>query len=190
VNVPTPPNQPKRKFGCSYIVFPILLAALGLTFFWASRQLAPDSNAAAQVFRSDPSCVADLTARVPPGACKTVAATVLLAEVREDFAGGKTPVRTPLVHLQYADGSFHDAELDSGTADVFVYTVAPGALARAQLFRGKLVRVTSGNSSAETVDAPDVDADNVNSMPWAGGVAIALALLIFAARVLYLRRAA
>lgn len=190
MSVPTPAVRPKKKFGCAYVFFPIVFVVFGLTFLWAGRQLAPQSNAAAQVFRSDPSCTADLTARVPQGACTTVAATVLLAEMRTRYTGGKTPVRTPLVHLRYADGTFHDAELDGGGGEVFVYSVRSGALARAQLFRGDLVRVVSGSSSAETVSAPDVDADTVNSMPWAGAVAIVLALLIFFARVYYLRRAA
>jgi hypothetical protein len=190
VSAPAPPVRPKAKFGCSYIFFPIVFIVFGLTFLWAGRQLAPESNAAAQVFRSDPSCTADLTAVVPPGACTTVAATVLLAEMRTRYEGGKTPIRTPLVHLRYADGSFHDAELDGGAGEVFVDSVPSGALARAQLFHGDLVRVVSGNDSAETVSAPDVDADTVNSMPWAGAVAIAVALLIFFARVFYLRRAA
>jgi hypothetical protein len=190
VSVPTPAIRPKQKFGCGFIVFPIILIVLGIAMVSAGRQLAPDSNAAAEVFRTDPSCTADLTARVPPGACRTVAATVLLAEMRTSYEGGKTPIRTPMVHLRFADGSFHDAELDGSAGDVFVYSVRPGALARAQLFRGDLVRVTSGNDSAETVSAPSVDAETVNEMPWVGAAAIVIALLIFFLRVYVVRRAA
>ncbi len=180
---------PKKTFGCAFIAFPIGLVLFGLAMVSAGRQFAPASNAAAVVFRSDPSCTPDLTARVPAGACTTVAATVLLAEMRLGV-GGKTPARTPLVHLRFADGSFHDAELDGGAGDVFVYSVAPGALARAQLFHGELVRVTSGNSSAETISAPDVDAQNVNEMPWVGAGAIGAALLIVFLRLYVVRRAA
>lgn len=189
MSVPTPAIRPKQKFGCGFIVFPLILVVFGIAMVYAGLQLAPDSNAAAQVFRTDPSCTADLTARVPQGACKTVAATVLLAEMRTTYEGGKMPIRTPMVHLQYADGSFHDAELDPGS-DTFVYSVRPGALARAQLFRGDLVRVTSGNDSAETISAPNVDAKDVNEMPWVGAAAIVIALLIFFLRVYVVRRAA
>jgi hypothetical protein len=188
VSVPTPPKRPKKGFGCAYVAFPIVLVVLGVMFVSAGRALAPDANAAAQVFRSDPSCAADVTARAPQGACKTVAATVLLAEMRLS-GNGKTPVRTPLVHLRYADGTFHDAELDDGGGDIFVYSVPSGALARAQLFRGDLVRVTSGSDSAETVDAPDVNAETAGEMPWVGATAIVVALLIFIARLYVVRHA-
>jgi hypothetical protein len=174
--------------GCAYIVVPIVLVLFGLASLSAGRQLAPESNAAAQVFRTDPSCAPDLTVRVPPGACKTVAATVLLAEMRLS-GNGKTPVRTPLVHLRYADGTFHDAELDGGSGEVFVYSVRSGALARAQLFRGDLARVTSGTSTAETVSAPDVNAQTVGELPWVGAAAIVGALLLFGARLYVVRRA-
>ncbi len=185
----TPAIRPQPGFGCGYVVFPILLVLFGLAAVYAGRQLAPESNAAAAVFRADPSCAPDLTVRPPPGACKTVAATVLLAEMKVTGIS-KTPVRTPLVHLQFADGTFHDAELDSGSGDVFVYSVPSGALARAQLFRGDIVRVTSGTSTAETVSAPDVNAETVGELPWVGAVAIAAALLVFGARLYVLRRAA
>jgi hypothetical protein len=188
VNASTRATRPRAKLGCAYVAFPLLLIAFGLAAVSAGRQLAPESNAAAQLFRSDPSCVDDLTARVPAGACKTVAATVLLAEMHTS-GSGKTPARTPFVHLRYADGTFHDAELDGGAGEVFVYSVPSGALARAQIFRGDLVRVTSGNSTAETVSAPDVNAETVGELPWVGAAAIVSALLIFVARIYVVRRA-
>jgi len=92
-------------------------------------------------------------------------------------------VHTPMVLLRYADGTFHEAELDGGAGEIFVYDVASGTPARAQLFRGELVRITAGNDVAETVSAPDVNAETVGEMPWVGSVAIVAGLLIFGARI-------
>jgi hypothetical protein len=187
MNASSTPLRPKKPFGCGFVVFPIVLIGLGLAFVSAGRQLAPQSNADAAAFRSDPSCAPDLTVRAPRGACTTIDATVVGADVRQSGTG-KTPVRTPFAVLRFADGTFHEVELDAGTGEVFVYSVASGARARVQLFRGNVVRITAGTDNAETVAAPDVDAANVGQMPWVGAVAIVAAILIFGARVYVTRR--
>jgi hypothetical protein len=186
VNVP--PSQRPQGFGCTFIAIPLLLVALGMMFVTAGRQLRPRDEAAAAVFRTDPSCTADLRASVTPGACATVDATVLSAEMRVSGMG-KTRVHTPLVSVRFEDGTIHDGELDGGARNVFVYTVRSGARARAQTFRGTLVRVTAGDDSAETVSAPDVAAETTRELPWVGAVAMIAAVLIVIARMLVLRRA-
>jgi hypothetical protein len=177
-----PALPPKKPFGAGYVLFPALLVIFGVVALWAGRQLAPQTTADAAVFRSDPSCAREAPAGGPRGACQTVVATVVGAEMRES-GSGKTRVHTPMVLLRYADGTFHEAELDGGAGEIFVYDVASGTPARAQLFRGELVRVTAGNDVAETVSAPDVNAATVGEMPWVGSVAIVAGLLIFGARI-------
>ena len=81
-----------------------------------------------------------------------------------------------------------DVELDGSSGGTFVYGVASGARARVQYFRGNVVRVTSGTSAAESVDAPDVDADTVGQLPWVGIVAILVAVLMVFARIVVVRR--
>jgi hypothetical protein len=177
----------KRPFGCGYIVFPLLLLIFGLTSVFVARQLAPQTSTDAQVFRSDLSCGADLNATTSAGACRTVDAEVLVAEMRKSgFA--RTPVRTPFVALRFADGTFHEAQLDGSGGEVFTDFVKPGAPARVQLFRGTIVRVVSGKDLAVTTDAPSVDAEMVTEMPWVGGIVIALALVIVGLRIATLRR--
>jgi hypothetical protein len=189
VSVPGPAVRLKKPFGCGYIVFPLILVTFGLSAVTAARQLAPQTTSDAAVFRSDPSCAPDASADTPSGACSNVPATITVAEMR-DSGNGKTRVHSPMVYLRYADGTFHEAELDGSSGDVFVYSVAPGASARAQLFRGELVRVTAGKDSAETVSAPDVNAKTVGEMPWVGATAIVLALLILGLRIYVMRRPA
>ena len=152
------------------------LLAIGIMFVVSGRQLAPRDRAAAQVFRTDPSCTAPLSFDVPPGACKVVAAQVLVAEMR---LGGfaRTRSKTPYVYLRFADGTFRNGDLDGSDGRYFVESVKSGARARAQLFRGALVRVASGNASAETDEAPDISAAADSQMPWFGGALIAVAVL-------------
>jgi hypothetical protein len=162
--------------GCACFVFAVGLFALGVGFMVAGKQLAPRDAAAAKAFRNDPSCAAPLTTVAPPGDCTVVAATVLVAEMRMG-PWGRPPSRTPYVYLHFADGSAHSDDLQGSDGRYFVESVRSGAAARAQLFRGQLVRVASGNATAETVSAPDVSAATDSEMPWAGAVLIAIAAL-------------
>jgi hypothetical protein len=163
--------------GCACAVFAAAFLAVGIMFIVFGRQLAPRDNAAAQVFRTDPSCTAPLTVAAPPGECTVVAATVLVARMRMSNSMGRTRGRTPYVYLHFADGSAHSDDLVGSDGRDFVESVRSGALARAQLFRGTLVRVTSGRSSAETISAPDYSATTDSQMPWVGAVLIAIAAL-------------
>ena len=138
-----PPARRPQGFGCTFVAVPIVFIAIGFMFVTAGQQLRPSDDAAADVFRTDPSCSADLRVPVAPGACAMVDATVLSAEMRVSGLG-KTRVHTPLVSVRFVDGSIHEGELDGGAGNFFVYTVRSGARARAQTFRGTLVRVTSG----------------------------------------------
>lgn len=175
------------RFGCTFVAVPVVLIGLGVMLFSAGRQLAPGDEAAARVFRTDPSCSANLTAAAAPGACTVVDAIVLSAEMRVT-GFGRTRVHTPMVSVRFADGTIHEAELDGSAGDVFVYGVLSGARARAQSFRGTLVRVASGDSAAETVSAPDVGAETDREMPWGGVASILAALLIVIARFRFVRR--
>ncbi|MEA2785924.1 MAG: hypothetical protein QOF71_2028 [Candidatus Eremiobacteraeota bacterium] len=172
------------------IVLALLFLGVGVMFIASGRQLAPRDRAAAEVFRTDPSCTAPLSADARPGACKVVAAQVLVAEMR--IAGGfsRTRSRTPYVYLRFADGTFRNGDLDGSDGRNFVASVKSGAPARAQLFRGTLVRVASGNASAETDEAPDISAAADSEMPWVGGGLIAIAALFVFASVRALRRVA
>ena len=163
--------------GCACFVFAVGLLALGIAFIVFGRQLAPADTVAAQAFRTDPSCTAPLSAVVPPGNCTVVAATVLVAVMRVGNAMGRTRSRTPYVYLHFADGSTLSDDLEGSDGRDFVQSVHSGAPARAQLFRGKLVRVASGRSTAETISAPDVSAATDAEMPWVGAVLIAVASL-------------
>lgn len=150
-------------------------------FVASGLQLAPRDRAAAQAFRTDRSCAVPLSGNPPPGDCTVVAAKVLVAEMRTG-GSGRTRSRAPYVYLRLADGSFQTDDLDGSDGRDFVESVNSGAPARAQLFRGKLVRVASGNSSAETISAPDVSAATDSQMPWVGGGLIVIAaLFVFAA---------
>jgi hypothetical protein len=162
--------------GCACLVFAVGLLALGVGFMLAGKQLAPRDDAAARAFRTDPSCTAPLTSDAPAGDCTVVTATVLVAEMRVG-PWGRPPSRTPYVYLHFADGSIHTDDLVGSAGRDFVESVRSGAAARTQLFRGKLVRVASGSSSAETVAAPDVSAATDSEMPWAGAALIAIAAL-------------
>lgn len=184
-----PPARP--AFGCGYIVFPVVFVFFGLMCFAAGAYLAPGTNEAARAFRTDPSCSADLRTNVPPGNCAIVDATVVYAVMRETRPGtSRTLVHTPYASVRTADGRTYDAELDGGAWNRFVDDARSGAPARAQTFRGTLVRITSGNSSTETTDAPDVNQKTTNEMPWVGAVSIAIAVLIVVLRAVALRRTA
>jgi hypothetical protein len=170
------------------IVVALGLLAIGIMFIASGRQLAPRDRAAAQVFRTDPSCTAPLSSGAPSGACKVVAAQVLVAAMRT--AGfGRTRSKTPYVYLRFADGTFGSGDLDGSDGRDFVESVKSGAPARAQLFRGTLVRVASGNASAETDAAPDISAAADSQMPWFGGGLIAVAALFAFASARALRSA-
>lgn len=168
------------------IVVAFGLLAIGAMFIASGRQLAPRDRAAAYVFRTDPSCTAPLSADVRPGACMAVSAQVLVAEMR--MSGfSRTRGKTPYVYLRFADGTFGNGDLDGSDGRNFVESVKSGAPVRAQLFRGTLVRVASGNASAETDAAPDISAAADSQMPWVGGGVIAVAALFAFASVRALR---
>ena len=157
-------------------------------FIASGRQLAPRDRAAAEMFRTDPSCTAPLSADVPPGACKVVAAQVLVAAMR---TGGfaRTRSKTPYVYLTSRGRNVSDGPSSTDPTDGdFVESVKSGARARAQLFRGTLVRVVSGSSSAETDAAPDISAAADSEMPWVGAVLIAIAAVFGFAAVRAARR--
>jgi hypothetical protein len=170
-----------RAIGCSYVIVATGLVAFGIMFIWAGRQLAPSDTEAARAFRTDRSCTTPLIAPAPPGNCAVVDATVLVAEMRRGGGFSRTPSYTPVVYLRFADGTMRHDDLDGGDGRYFAESVRSGAPARAQLFRGQLVRVASGDASAETESAPDVSATSDSEMPWVGGSLIAIAaLFIFA----------
>ena len=164
------------------------LLAFGMMFIASGLQLSPRDRAAAEAFRTDRSCTAPLSGDAPPGDCTVVAAQVLTAAMRTG-ASGRPPGKTPYVYLRLADGSFQSGDLDGSDGRNFVETVNSGAPARAQLFRGKVVRVASGTSSAETDAAPDIAAATDSQMPWAGGGLIVIAALFAFAAVRAARRA-
>jgi hypothetical protein len=163
--------------GCACFVFAAGLLALGIAFIVFGRQLAPGDTAAARAFRTDPSCTAPLSAVAPPGDCTVVTATVLVAAIRMGNSLGRTRNRAPYVYLRFADGSAQTDDLVGSDGRDFVASVRSGAPARAQLFRGKFVRVASGSSAAETISAPDFSAATDSEMPWVGAVLIAIAAL-------------
>jgi hypothetical protein len=158
------------------VVVALGLLAFGIMFIAFGRQLAPRDRAAAEAFRTDRSCTAPLSGAAPPGDCTVVAAQVLVAAMRTG-GFGRTRSRTPYVYLRFADGTFRSGDLDGSDGRNFVETVKSGAPARAQLFRGTLVRIASGNASAETDAAPDVSAAADSQMPWVGGALIVIAAL-------------
>lgn len=169
------------RIGCSYVIVAVGLITLGIMFVVFGRQLAPQDNEAAQVFRTDRSCTASLTSTAPPGACTVVNATVLVAAMRRGGGMARTPSYTPYVYVRLADGTTQHDDLDGSAGDVFAYSVHSGARARAQLFRGILVRVLSGDNAAETISAPDVSLTSDSEMPWVGAGLIAIAaLFVFA----------
>jgi hypothetical protein len=161
--------------GCACFVFAAGFLAVGVALMVSGRQLAPGDNAAAKVFRTDRSCTAPLTVVTPPGECTVVAATVIIAGERVSNAFTRVRSHTPYVYLRFADGRTQSEDLDGGDGSFFAMDVRPGAPARAQFFRGVLVRVASGNVVAETFSAPDVSAQAVFEMPWVGAVLIVIA---------------
>jgi hypothetical protein len=167
--------------GCASLVFAVGLLALGIMFMVSGRELAPGDRAAAQAFRTDRSCTASLSADAPPGNCTVVAAKTLFTAMRTG-SSGRIRSRTPYVYVRLADGTSYTDDLDGSDGRYFAESVKPGAAARVQFFRGKLVRVASGGSSAETISAPDVSATTDSQMPWVGaGLIVIAALFAFAA---------
>ncbi len=169
------------------VVVALVLLAFGIMFIAFGLQLAPRDRAAAEAFRTDRSCTAPLSAAAPPGDCTVLAAQVLVAAMRTGGMG-RTRSRTPYVYLRFADGTFRSGDLDGSAGRNFVATVQSGAPARGQLFRGTLVRVTSGNASAETDAAPGISAATDSQMPWVGGGLIAIAALFALAAMRAARR--
>jgi hypothetical protein len=167
-----------------------MLIALGIMFVASGRELAPRDREEAQAFRTDPSCTASLSATVvPPGQCDVSDVAVLATEMRTAGGFSRTRSRTPYVFVRLADGRSYDEELDGFAGRDFVASVPSGSRARAQRFRGRLVRVASGKSSAETISAPDVNAASDAEMPWVGAGLIVIAVLIVLARARAVRRA-
>lgn|GEM_PF-2033776 len=182
--------QAPRRFGCGFVAVPLVLLALGIMCVAAGRELAPHDRAEALAFRTDPSCTAPLTAAVVPrGQCVVSDVAVLATEMRTGGGISRTHSTTPYVYVHLADGRSYDEELEGSDGRFFVDSVPSGSHARAQLFRGRLVRVASGNASAETASAPDVNAATDAQMPWIGGGLIVIAVLVVLARALAMRRA-
>ena len=178
------------RIGCSYLIMTLGFVVLGILFIVSGFQLRPQDDEAAQVFRTDPSCTATLSAVVRPGACTIVNATILVAAERRGGGMSRTPSYTPYVYVRLADGTTQHDDLDGGAGSVFVDFVHSGAPARAQLFRGTLVRVVSGDNSSETISAPDVSLTDDSEMPWVGGGLIVIGALFFYAGLRAGRRAA
>ncbi len=159
-------------------------------FVASGRELAPRDREEAQAFRTDASCTASLSATVvPPGQCDVSDVAVLATEMRTGGGLSRTRSRTPYVFVRLADGRSYDEELEGSAGRDFVASVPSGSRARAQRFRGRLVRVASGNSSAETISAPDVNAATDTEMPWVGAGLIVIAVLIVLARARAVRPA-
>jgi hypothetical protein len=159
----------------------VLIAAalilVGGLFFWAGKSSGPHDEAQAKAFMQDPSCSAAAIAAEPPGACTSKPVIVLSAEMRES-GFSRTRTHTPIVAMRFADGTFDEEQVDGSAGNVFVYSVRSGAPGRAQLYRGSVVRIVSGDDSAETVTAPDVAASSDTEMVWAGVVMTAVAALV------------
>ena len=179
----------RRANGCAMMLIALGLVALGLSFIASGLHLGPRDRAEALAFRTDRSCTVRLSRDAPPGDCTVITAQVLVAAMRTG-SSGRPPSKTPYVYLRFADGTMHRADLDGSDGRNFVETVNSGTPALAQLFRGKLVRVASGSSSAETDAAPDIAATNDSQMPWAGGGLIAVAALFAFASARALRAGA
>jgi hypothetical protein len=179
----------RRANGWAMVLIALGLFPFGVMFIASGLQLAPRDRAAAQAFRTDRSCTARLSRDAPPGECTVVTAQVLVAEMRTG-SSGRPPSKTPYVYLRFTDGTMHRADLDGSDGRNFVETVNSGAPALAQLFRGQLVRVASGSSSAQTDSAPDIGATNDSQMPWVGVGLIAVAALFAfgGSRALLIRR--
>jgi hypothetical protein len=177
-----------RSDGCALIAIALALTALGIMCVVAGLQLTPRDRATAQAFRTDRSCAVPLNDTAPPGDCTIVVAKILYTAMRTG-SSGRMRSRTPYVYVRLADGTSYTDDLDGSDGRTFAETVNAGAPARAQLFRGKLVRVVSGSSSAETVSAPDVTATNDAQMPWVGGALILLSAPFAVAAVRAMRRA-
>lgn len=165
------------RIGCSYVIVAVGLITLGVMCVVSGRQLAPQDNEDARVFRTDPSCSAALTRDAPKGACSVVDATIVVTGMRRGGGLTRTPSYTPNVYVRFADGTSQHDDLDGSAGDVFAESVQPGAAARVQLFRGVMVRVVSGSDHAETISAPDVAAETASELPWVGAVLIVIAAL-------------
>ena len=182
--------QAPRRFGCTFVALPLVLIALGIMFVVSGRELAPRDREDARAFRTDPSCTASLSATVvPPGQCDVSDVAVLATEMRTGGGMSRTRSTTPYVYVRLPDGTSYHEELDGSAGRDFVASVPSGSRARAQRFRGRLVRVASGKSSAETISAPDVNAASDAQMPWVGAGLVVIAVLVVLARLRVVRRA-
>lgn len=162
--------------GCSVLIAAALIV-FGALFFWAGRSLAPGDDADSRQFLADPSCGASAAAAGTRGACTWAPVTILSAEMRVS-GFGRTRAHEPYVAVRRADGTIVEAQLDGSAGRVFVESARSGAGARAEFYRGALVRVVVGSDSAETNDAPDVNASSDVEMRWVGGVMIGVGALV------------
>jgi hypothetical protein len=165
------------RIGCSYVIVAVGLITLGFMCVMSGRQLAPQDNEDARVFRTDPSCSAVLTSVTSSGACSVVDATIEVAGMRRGGGLTRTPSYTPYVYVRFADGTTQHDDLEGSAGDVFAESVRPGARARVQLFHGTMARLVSGSDHAETISAPDVAAETASELPWVGAVLIVIAAL-------------
>ncbi len=173
-----------------FLGVPAVAVIFGITALVAGPMQAPRDKAAAQAFRDDPSCAADLAqAPAANGACSVVDAVVDMVYVGPtDTQALRTTSTQPAVRLRFPDGTVHNADLADSAGRAFVKAVYPGTTARVQLFRGKVVRVAEGDIAAETSSAPDVMASSDAMLPWAGAWMIAGGLVAGFFSIRFLRR--
>ncbi len=151
------------------VVFGIMLAVVSL------RQ-APGDDAAAHVFRTDPSCGPNLSAPPLRGACRVVPMVVEEVSVY-DVGSVRTRSREYVVRLRFASGRRVSGHLSRADGQAFVENVHPGTAGRAQFFRSTLVRVAAAGSSAETVSAPNLRASGDAVQRWVAAAMIAFGLV-------------
>lgn len=177
-----------RGMGCALLIaVPLIL--FGALFFWAGRATVPRDDIDARRFLTDPSCAAAAAGAEMRGACTWEPVTVLSARMRvRGF--GRTRTGEPHVAVRRADGTIVDGVLNGSAGRVFVEFVRSGAPARAEFYRGTLVRVVSGSDAAETEDAPDATATSDLEMLWAGAIMLLAGALIAVAAFARRRRRA
>ncbi len=132
----------------------------------------PHLVAAVQQYQTDPSCTpGSMSDRpVPAGPClvERVALTHAYRTSR-----GRSGVHY-YVTLAFADGTTRRVELayDYDGARLFAGVVAtPGTAARAQIFNGKVIMMTSDRGNATTIDLPQ---SRARAMEEAGGIGVGL----------------
>ncbi len=133
----------------------------------AGLRHSPGDAAAAQAFRSDASCRADLAQPTARGACHVVAATI---DEASEFEVGSVRSRTKeyVVRLRLANGRRVIDHLSGPAGAAFVDKVGPGTAGQALFFHAVLVRVAADGVTAETMSAPDVRASSDSVLPWVG----------------------